>query len=131
MRFKEVGAWLSSDYSFSVASSTFGNPREILFFARPPVPVAAGAPPAARLAAPFNPDPACAGALCLLLRFFSVSVAVEVEVAVAVVVLVIGTALPLPLVVGNAPALVIYANPSLWRLSVLSNLAGRNMSGNP
>jgi hypothetical protein len=115
----------------SAASSTLGNPSDILFFALPPPP--APAPPAgdpdpavARLAAPLIPA-AWAGALCLLFLFFSVSAAATVGVAEAS----LASLVPAPAPGAGSPALVMYAKPSRWRLSELSNLAGRNINGMP
>ena len=92
------------------STETFVNPSDILFFLAS----------VATLLAPLNP---CAGvgALCLLLFFFNSSFPVPAVVVVAVETLT-GPGI-------GPPPFVMYARPSRWRLSVLSNLAGRNMSG--
>jgi hypothetical protein len=101
-------------YSFDSppSSLTFVRPSDILFFL----------PSVATLLAPLNP---CAGvgALCLLLFFFNSSFPAPVPV---VDVVVVGTFVGPGI---GPPPFVMYARPSRWRLSVLSNLAGRNMSG--
>lgn len=108
-------------------------PSDILFLGRPlppPVcPLALGmSSPFARALEAASLNAACAGALCLLLFFLAPSlgpVAEDPDAAGAAVGVGAGSG-------GRAevPALVMYARPSRWSPSLLSNLAGKNMSGN-